>query len=89
MTARVKDKSKKTNSKVSRIPEESELTCTHFWVIERPLGPTSKGACKYCGAVKEFVNEPSLLFNPRISFRSRILDEGEDVFDGDCSGGES
>jgi hypothetical protein len=30
--------------------------CAHFWRIESPNGPTSKGRCKHCGAVQEFMN---------------------------------
>lgn len=30
--------------------------CHHYWVIESPNGPTSKGVCKFCGAKKEFLN---------------------------------
>ena len=31
-------------------------TCHHYWVIDSPEGPTSRGVCKFCGAVKEFYN---------------------------------
>jgi hypothetical protein len=31
--------------------------CVHYWVIESPHGPTSKGRCRYCGAVAEFFND--------------------------------
>jgi hypothetical protein len=31
--------------------------CMHHWIIEPPDGPTSKGYCKYCGAVAEFFND--------------------------------
>ena len=34
----------------------AEVQCTHYWIIETPDGPTSRGVCKYCGAVKEFKN---------------------------------
>lgn len=41
--------------------KEKELvslpTCTHHWVIETPLGPTSKGKCKICGEEREFSNQ--------------------------------
>jgi len=30
--------------------------CGHYWVIEAAHGPTSRGVCKFCGAVKEFRN---------------------------------
>ncbi|MBM3939400.1 MAG: hypothetical protein FJ318_00625 [SAR202 cluster bacterium] len=30
--------------------------CGHYWVIESPNGPTSKGHCKHCGTIREFKN---------------------------------
>ena len=35
-----------------------ETRCSHHWIIEPPAGPTSRGVCKLCGAVKEFDNFP-------------------------------
>lgn len=32
------------------------VTCTHFWRISPPLGPTSKGVCLKCGEEGEFRN---------------------------------
>jgi len=34
----------------------SKTECVHYWVIESPRGPVSKGVCKYCGATSEFRN---------------------------------
>lgn len=34
----------------------ARLGCAHYWIIESPQGPVSKGLCKYCGAVSEFSN---------------------------------
>jgi hypothetical protein len=31
-------------------------SCIHFWRLESPGGPTSKGVCKKCGAVGEWIN---------------------------------
>lgn len=31
-------------------------SCRHYWIIDSPQGPTSRGVCKFCGAVKEFYN---------------------------------
>jgi hypothetical protein len=31
--------------------------CVHYWIIEPPHGPTSKGRCRYCGTVAEFFND--------------------------------
>ncbi len=30
--------------------------CHHYWIIESANGPTSRGICKLCGTVKEFLN---------------------------------
>ena len=35
---------------------EGKGTCSHYWIIESPTGPTSAGKCKLCGAVCEFAN---------------------------------
>ena len=36
--------------------EKRAAHCVHYWIIESPKGPTSKGVCKYCGAEREFLN---------------------------------
>ncbi len=41
--------------------EKSE--CNHYWIIESPNGPTSRGVCKHCGAEEEFSN-----YTPRSSW---------------------
>ena len=33
-----------------------EATCVHYWIIDSPEGPSSKGVCQYCGATSEFKN---------------------------------
>lgn len=35
---------------------EQVTTCCHHWRIESPNGPTSRGVCRRCGAVREFHN---------------------------------
>ena len=35
-------------------PSESE--CAHYWLVERPNGPTSRAVCKLCGVSAEFRN---------------------------------
>jgi len=30
--------------------------CPHFWMIESPRGPYSRGLCKHCGEAREFRN---------------------------------
>ena len=32
------------------------LPCKHFWQFESPNGETSRGVCRYCGAVQEAKN---------------------------------
>ena len=32
--------------------------CRHYWLIESPNGPISRGTCKFCGAEKDFHNSP-------------------------------
>jgi hypothetical protein len=34
----------------------SRVGCVHYWIIESPQGPVSKGVCKHCGAISEFRN---------------------------------
>ncbi len=36
--------------------EVGGVDCIHYWVIETPNGPVSRGICKYCGAVRLFIN---------------------------------
>ena len=33
-----------------------ESGCEHFWIIESPNGPTSRGECRVCGEARDFVN---------------------------------
>lgn len=43
--------------RVEREPADKEfLTCRHYWIIEKAMGPTSKGVCKYCGIRRAFSN---------------------------------
>jgi hypothetical protein len=44
--------------RVEAVPEEpvARAKCRHYWIIESPNGPTSRGVCKLCGAEKEFQN---------------------------------
>ncbi len=32
------------------------VICCHYWIIETPNGPSSRGYCKYCGAERDFRN---------------------------------
>ncbi|MBA7611276.1 hypothetical protein ES703_18496 [subsurface metagenome] len=43
---------------IRTVPEESTSKgkCCHYWIVESPDGPTSRGVCKFCGAEKEFDN---------------------------------
>ncbi len=35
---------------------EAQVECIHYWVLEPPFGPISKGVCKICGTEREFKN---------------------------------
>ena len=37
---------------------EGEDKCCHYWVIDSPNGPTSRGVCKFCGTENYFHNTP-------------------------------
>ena len=43
---------------IETAPEErvDNGKCHHYWVIESPKGPTSRGVCKLCGEEREFSN---------------------------------
>lgn len=41
---------------VARTETIVPAACVHYWVIEPPDAPISKGVCKYCGEEKEFMN---------------------------------
>ena len=36
--------------------EEYVSGCQHYWLIDSPNGPTSRGVCKLCGECAEFRN---------------------------------
>ncbi len=39
--------------------ETSEASqCRHYWIIDTPSGPVSKGCCRHCGEVRDFKNSP-------------------------------
>ena len=42
------------NCKIAPDEVTSKDKCCHYWVIETPEGPVSKGICKFCGEEKEF-----------------------------------
>ncbi len=37
--------------------------CQHYWVIDPPAGPVSKGACRSCGEQRDFPNYIQGRFN--------------------------
>ena len=78
MKANVADKRARKRSKYDGVPGKSKPECIHFWIIESPIGATSKGMCRYCGAVKEFMNEAPGLFYPGTFGQGEICDVGED-----------
>jgi len=42
--------------KITALKPLQKDNCRHYWIIEGPQGGISKGECKFCGIVKEFVN---------------------------------
>ena len=41
---------------VARGEVSGVAVCRHHWIIESASGPVSKGACRFCGQVKQFKN---------------------------------
>ena len=35
---------------------QTNLSCTHHWMISEAAGPKSDGVCKNCGKIKTFSN---------------------------------
>ena len=35
---------------------QEEPVCQHYWVIDKPAGPVSKGVCRLCSEEREFLN---------------------------------
>jgi hypothetical protein len=57
--------------------------CVHYWIIEPPHGPTSKGRCRYCGTVAEFFNDLQGCLNNSRSYASGAYGEHDIVLDED------
>ena len=38
------------------IESQENLECVHYWIIDVPSGPFSKGKCRLCGESGEFRN---------------------------------
>ena len=36
--------------------KEQKVKCVHYWLIESPDGPISKGECIHCGEERRFIN---------------------------------
>lgn len=51
---------------------EHQLPCRHHWVIETPHGPVSRGACRLCGAVREFKNYWDDVAGGDVPWRERL-----------------
>lgn len=55
-----KQSTKMRNGAVLELKPRTVETCTkghcHYWIIESPKGPTSKGICRFCGTIQEFDN---------------------------------
>jgi hypothetical protein len=57
--------------------------CVHYWIIEPPNGPTSKGQCMYCGAVAEFFNDLQGCFKNTKSYVLNVHGKSDIILDGD------
>ena len=38
------------------MPNNGEVGCVHYWIVDEARGPTSHGRCKNCGARATFPN---------------------------------
>lgn len=36
--------------------EREPATCRHYWIIEAPTGPVSRGVCQICEEIRDFKN---------------------------------
>ena len=48
-----------SNTSLQTLPDIENLEnleCVHYWIIDVPSGPVSKGKCRLCGDSKEFRN---------------------------------
>lgn len=59
-------------SKDARERPAPSLRCAHYWIIESPGGPKSRGTCKLCGAECEFRN-----YVPRQPWKDRPCKDPE------------
>ena len=57
--------------------------CVHYWIIDSPDGPTSKGRCKYCGIVADFFNNLQGCLNKTESPAAGNNSEESRVFNAD------
>lgn len=46
----------RNRSRDTRDKATVDVTCVHYWVIDSPEGPMSRGMCKFCGAENQFQN---------------------------------
>ena len=49
------------------------VKCAHYWIIETPKGPISKGRCKKCKITKDFENSIKVDIN-HLSLRKEARD---------------
>ena len=36
--------------------EDEPVFCRHYWIIEAPTGPVSRGVCQTCEEIRDFKN---------------------------------
>jgi hypothetical protein len=61
------------------------LGCVHYWIIDIPAGPVSRGKCRLCGESREFRNsletesswgDDVSLFQAAAAWRSSLVQLG-------------
>ena len=45
-----------TLQSLTEIEPRETPQCVHYWIIDLPSGPISKGKCRMCGETREFKN---------------------------------
>lgn len=61
------------------MPAVAQKVCTHYWIIEPPLGPVSEGVCKICGAKQIFPNSIEEGYSRGVFLIAELDDDVNDV----------
>ena len=56
---------------------ENVANCVHHWIIDSPIGDTSAGVCRHCGARRFFYNsyEPKFAIHRKDAAAAKTLQE--------------